>query len=248
MRQHHLRRRMPVSPLSTALSPLGTTSSDNSEETPADHSILSTEERTVVRHFESNHSRSKEGRFVVLLPRNPSAKQIGESRSQAVRRFLSLERVRRFVSLEPSLTAKGRFKELDDVMQKYLDLGHAEQIGESRSQAVRRFVSLEPSLTAKGRFKELDDVMQKYLDLGHAEQIGESRSQAVRRFLSLERSLTAKGRFKELDDVMQEYLDLGHAEPISSTDLERPIEDVQGYKHYHTSQSSVQQNRLLEYP
>jgi hypothetical protein len=153
MRQHHLRRRMPVSPLSTALSPLGTTSSDNSEETPADHSILSTEERTVVRHFESNHSRSKEGRFVVLLPRNPSAKQIGESRSQAVRRFLSLER-----------------------------------------------------------------------------------------------SLTAKGRFKELDDVMQEYLDLGHAEPISSTDLERPIEDVQGYKHYHTSQSSVQQNRLLEYP
>jgi hypothetical protein len=157
------------------------------EETPADHSILSTEERTVVRHFESNHSCSKEGRFVVPLPRNPSAKQIGELRSQAVRRF---------VSLEPSLTAKGRFKELDDVMQEYLDLGHAEQIGESRSQAVRRFVSLEPSLTAKGRFKELDD-------------------------------------------VMQEYLDLGHAEPISSTDLERPIEDVQGYKHYHTSQSSV---------
>ena len=89
------------------------------EETPADHSILSTEERTVVRHFESNHSRSKEGRFVIPLPRNPSAKQIGESRSQAVRRFLSPER---------SLTAKGRFKELDDVMQEYLDLGHAEPI------------------------------------------------------------------------------------------------------------------------
>jgi hypothetical protein len=73
----------------------------------------------VVRHFESNHSRSKEGRFVVPLPRNPSAKRIGESRSQAVRRFLSLER---------TLTAKGRFKELDAIMQEYLDLGHAEPI------------------------------------------------------------------------------------------------------------------------
>ena len=57
--------------------------------------------------------------MVVLLPRNPAAKQIGQSRSQAVRRFLSLER---------SLTAKGRFKELDAVMQEYLDLGHAEPV------------------------------------------------------------------------------------------------------------------------
>ena len=59
-----------------------------------------------------------------------------------------------------------------------------------------------------------------------AKRIGESRSQAVRRFLSLERALTAKGRFKELNAVMQEYLDLGHAEPISSTDLEKPIEET----------------------
>ena len=62
------------------------------EETPADHSALSTEERTVVRHFESNHSRSKEGRFVVPLPRNPSAKQIGESRSQAIIKEIPLTR------------------------------------------------------------------------------------------------------------------------------------------------------------
>ena len=56
---------------------------------------------------------------MVPFPRDPSAKQISESRSQAIRRFLSLER---------SLTAKGRFKELDYVMQEYLDLGHAEPI------------------------------------------------------------------------------------------------------------------------
>ena len=89
------------------------------EEAPPDQSALSIEERTVVRHFETNYARSSEGRFVVPLPRNHSAKSIGESRSQAVRRFLSLER---------SLATKGRFKEFDDVIQEYFELGHAEQV------------------------------------------------------------------------------------------------------------------------
>ena len=89
------------------------------EEAPPNESTLSVEERTVVRHFKTNYSRSPEERFVVPLPRNPSAKSIGESRSQAVKRFLSLER---------SLTAKDRFKEFDDVIQEYFDLGHAESI------------------------------------------------------------------------------------------------------------------------
>ena len=64
------------------------------EETHACHSFLSIEECTVVRHFEENHSSTEEGRFVVPLPKDPSAKPIGGSRSQAVRRFLSLERSR----------------------------------------------------------------------------------------------------------------------------------------------------------
>ena len=89
------------------------------EEAPTDCLALSTEEQMVVRHFESNYSRSEEGRYVVLLPRNPSVKRIGESRSQAIRRFLSLER---------SLTAKGCFKDLNVVMQEYLNLGHAEPL------------------------------------------------------------------------------------------------------------------------
>ena len=89
------------------------------EESPTAHSSLSMEERTVVRHFESSHSRTKEGRFVVPLPKDPRAKPIGESRSQAVRRLLSLER---------SLNTRGCFKEFDDVMQEYLDLGHAEVV------------------------------------------------------------------------------------------------------------------------
>ena len=77
------------------------------------------EEHTVVRHFESNHSRTEEGRFIVPLPKNPSVKPIGESRSQAIRRFFSLER---------SLNTRGCFKEFNEVMQEYLDLGHAEMV------------------------------------------------------------------------------------------------------------------------
>ena len=90
-----------------------------SEESPSDQASLSVEERAVVRHFESNHTRSKEERFIVPLPKDPNARSIGESRSQAVKRFLSLER---------SLNSKGCFQEFNTVMQEYLDLGHAEAV------------------------------------------------------------------------------------------------------------------------
>ena len=69
------------------------------EENPRDRMNLSPEERIVMRHFEENHSHSETGRFIVPLPKNPQCKQLGESRSQAVRRFHSLEH---------SLYAKGQ--------------------------------------------------------------------------------------------------------------------------------------------
>ena len=87
------------------------------EESPTKISNLSMEERTVLRHFESNHFRNKVGRFVVPLPKRSDAKTLGESRSQAVRRFLSLER---------SLNVKGQFIEFEAVMKEYTDLQHAE--------------------------------------------------------------------------------------------------------------------------
>ena len=46
-----------------------------------------------------------------------NAQPLDESRSQAVKRFFSLER---------SLNAKGRFPDFDAVMREYLELGHAE--------------------------------------------------------------------------------------------------------------------------
>ena len=80
---------------------------------------MSSEEMEVVKHFQSNHSHSASGRFVVPLPRKPCLEQLGESSSQAVRRFLTLER---------SLHSKGRFAEFSDVVNEYFTLGHAELV------------------------------------------------------------------------------------------------------------------------
>ena len=47
------------------------------EECPAGNPILSPEERSVVLHFQNNHSRNDEGRFMVPLPRRPECKDLG---------------------------------------------------------------------------------------------------------------------------------------------------------------------------
>ena len=80
---------------------------------------LSSEERHVVQFFDSHHSRADAGNFIIPLPRKPEVDPLEESRSQAIRRFLSLER---------SLHSKGQFEELDLVMKEYFDMGHAEQV------------------------------------------------------------------------------------------------------------------------
>ncbi len=89
------------------------------EENPRDHCNLSPEEHSVVQHFSETHTRTKSGRFVVPLPKNPRAKPLGESRSQAVRRFLSLER---------SLHSNNQFPEFSAVMEEYLEMQHAELV------------------------------------------------------------------------------------------------------------------------
>ena len=70
---------------------------------------LSPEEKFVVNHFEVTHCRTSDGRFIVPLPKKPSPPSLGESCSQAVRRFLSLERL---------LRSKGEFDALDSVIQE----------------------------------------------------------------------------------------------------------------------------------
>ena len=89
------------------------------EESPKGPSNLSPDERLVVQHFKDTHTRSDEGRFIVPLPKRPQSKSLGESRSQAVKRFLSLER---------SLYSKGQFQEFSTVMEKYFKMNHAELV------------------------------------------------------------------------------------------------------------------------
>ena len=79
-----------------------------------ENASLSTEERSVVNHFKAHHFR--EDNFVVPLPRKPD---LGESRSQAIRRFLSLE---------CSLYTKGQFADFNAVMKEYFEMGHAERV------------------------------------------------------------------------------------------------------------------------
>ena len=92
------------------------------EEEPAPESMLTVDERTVLDHFYSHHSHLPDGRFIVPLPRKPNAKLIGESRTQAVRRFISFER---------SLHAKDQFSDVNAVVEEYFEAGHAEEVPES---------------------------------------------------------------------------------------------------------------------
>ena len=89
------------------------------EDSPLSEEVMSPEERAVVQHFEANHHRLSSGRFVVSLPKKQNVKSIGESRSQTVRRFLSLER---------TLRAKNQLDQFSEVMKEYFDLGHAELV------------------------------------------------------------------------------------------------------------------------
>ena len=51
-------------------------------------STLTPEERIILNHFHANHSSNSEGRFLVPLPKQPTVSGLGESRAQAVHRFI----------------------------------------------------------------------------------------------------------------------------------------------------------------
>ena len=89
------------------------------EEKSVANSTLTPEERTVLNHFDVHHSRDSEGRFMVPLPKRPTSSKLGESRTQAVRRFISFERM---------MHAKGHFEEVEGVIDEYFVSKHAEPV------------------------------------------------------------------------------------------------------------------------
>ncbi|XP_076384105.1 uncharacterized protein LOC143261872 [Megalopta genalis] len=77
---------------------------------------LTAEERECEDHFIDHVKRDDTGRYVVALPCNAKRTLIGETRTQAINRFLSLERkLQRDASLREEYSA---------VMKEYLTLGH----------------------------------------------------------------------------------------------------------------------------
>ena len=67
----------------------------------------------------ANHSHDKDGWFIVSLPRKTNPPPLGESKSFAVWRYLSLE---------CSLGSRGKSEEFHTVIEEYLKLGHAKLV------------------------------------------------------------------------------------------------------------------------
>lgn len=78
--------------------------------------FLSGEELSCEEHFKQNLQRNDDGRFVVAIPLNDAITELGESRTNATKRFLNLER-----KLDKDSNLK---TEYSNFIQEYLDLNH----------------------------------------------------------------------------------------------------------------------------
>ncbi|XP_074032129.1 uncharacterized protein [Leptinotarsa decemlineata] len=86
---------------------------------------LSEEEKLCEEHFLQNTSRLSNGRFVVKIPFKKFLENLGESREQARKRFLSLEK---------KLNENSKLKSLySDFMAEYESLGHMNKINEDET-------------------------------------------------------------------------------------------------------------------
>ena len=90
------------------------------EEPEEEEPPLSVVEQQVENHYHDNVVYlPSESRYQVTLPRKPAMETLGESRPQALSRYLSNER---------SITRRDIWEPFQKVVQSYLDLGHAEKV------------------------------------------------------------------------------------------------------------------------
>ena len=79
---------------------------------------LSKDELEVQEHYKNTHFFNEElGKYQVVLPRNHSGLSLGESRSRALKRFLTNEK---------ALIHRGHYAQFQAVVKEYLELGHAQ--------------------------------------------------------------------------------------------------------------------------
>ena len=90
------------------------------EEPPSQEMLFTPEEEQAQNHYNQTHKYLHNvSRYQVSLPKDPDSAPLGESQSQAVQRYLANER---------SLLRKGSWQAFQDVVQEYLDLGHAQPV------------------------------------------------------------------------------------------------------------------------
>ena len=105
------------------------------EEVAEPSSGSTSDEQLVVNHFKNNHLYLSVGRYQVSLPKKADPPLLGESRSQAVRRFLANER---------SIFRKGSWKAFQDVVKEYITLNHAEPMPASDLRSHQKPCTIYP--------------------------------------------------------------------------------------------------------
>lgn len=84
--------------------------------------------KSVLQHFKENTIRDKNGRFVVTIPLKDSLQKLGDSRQQAEKRFIGLER---------KLSRNAEFKrEYDKFINEYEQLGHMKRVSDFDSNDI----------------------------------------------------------------------------------------------------------------
>ena len=89
-----------------------------SEEPPTANTLTEDDDRALT-YFNTTHSRLEDGRYEVRTPRRLTVKPLGNSRSQAVRRYNTNKR---------SLQRKGKWKDFAKAVKEYAKLGHSELV------------------------------------------------------------------------------------------------------------------------
>ena len=90
------------------------------EDLPRGIPAHSAQEIAVQKHYQETHVFSPPaGRYMVSLPKRDTTLQLGESKSSALNRYFGIEQ---------SMLKKGTWSQFQDVIQEYLDLGHAQLV------------------------------------------------------------------------------------------------------------------------